>query len=120
MDMKFFDPATLPYYLIGFLVFVIGLLDDIINPKKTRKKFLYYLQEFMYTLISIALGISICYTLETDNSVSWIVSIMMGMFGSSVIRKFKDRKETICDKIVDKIEDRIDDKLDNADSLKKK
>ena len=116
MDIKFFDPATIPLYLIGFLAFVIGLLDDIINPNKERKKIWYYVQEFFYTLLSIALGISICYAMETSNSVSWIVSIIMGMCGSTILHKIKGNKDVISDKIVD----RITDKIDDSDSLKKK
>lgn len=105
---KFFDPATLPLYAIGFLTFVCSLLDDFANPKKQHKSIAYYLQEFLYTVISIALGISLCYAFETSQSVSWVVSIIMGLCGSTIIRKIRSAKDDIANKVVEKINDKIE------------
>lgn len=106
-DTAIFDPATLPLYLVGFISFVISLIDDFVNPQRKRQTFLYYLQEFLYTLLAIALGISVCYAFDTSKSVAWITSIIMGICGSSVLRKIKSKKHVIGEKIVDKIEDKI-------------
>lgn len=104
----FFDLATLPFYLIGFFTFAITLIDDWLNPKKCFKSNLYYVQDFFYTLLSIAVGISACYAFEVSQSVTWIVTILMGLCGSSIIRKIREKREDIGCKVVDKITDTID------------
>lgn len=108
----FFDPVTLPLYLLGFCTFLITIIDDWLNPKKTFKPFLWYVQDFLYTLIAIALGISICYAMELSQSVTWIVTIFMGLCGSSLIRKIRSRKDEICDSAVNKVINKIENPKD--------
>lgn len=112
---QFFDPQTLPLYAIGFLTFICSLLDDFANPKKKHKSVAYYLQEMLYTVLSIALGISLCYAFETSQSVSWVVSIIMGLCGSTIIRKIRSAKDDIADKVVEKINDKIENAKKDSD-----
>lgn len=116
-EINFFDPNTWPLYLLGFLTFLTTIMDDWLNPKRKFKKFVWYLQEFIYTTISIALGISICYAMDVSQSICWIVSIVMGLIGSTFIRKIRTNKDVICDEIIDTVKDGVKDKLN--DSIKK-
>lgn len=109
-----FDWDSLPLYFLGFCTFLITLLDDWLSPTKTFKPFAWYIQDFLYTLISIALGISICYALEWSQSVSWIVSIFMGLCGSTIIRKIRCSKDMIASEIVDCLKDKAKDKIENT------
>ena len=113
-----FDLGTLPLYFLGFCTFLITILDDWVNPKKCFKSFLWYVQDFFYTLISIALGISVCYALEWNQSVSWIVSVFMGLCGSTIIRKIRGQKDEICDKLIDSLTDKAQDKINKNKSEK--
>lgn len=107
MEPHYFNLSTLPLYCVGFLTFLCTLIDDWLNPKRKLKKFLYYVQEFIYTVISIALGISLCFSFETSQSISWVVSIIMGLCGSSIIRTIRNKREDIGDSVVEKIKDTI-------------
>lgn len=106
-----FDWSTLPLYFLGFCTFLITIIDDWLNVEKKFKPFLWYVQDFLYTLISIALGISICYALEVSQSISWIVSIFMGLCGSSIIRKIRGQKDIIAEELVDCIKDKAKNKI---------
>lgn len=107
MENHYFEISTLPLYCVGFLTFLCTLLDDWLNPQRQFKKIPYYIQEFLYSFISIALGISICLAFETSQSVSWIVSIIMGLCGASIIRTIRNKREDIGQSVVDKIKDTI-------------
>lgn len=106
-DPAFFDPTTLPLYLLGFVAFVASILDDWLNPKREFKPTIWYVQEFLYTLISIALGISACIALEVNSSISWIVAILAGLLGSAVIRTIDNKRETFADLFVNRLKDKI-------------
>lgn len=104
---QYFQLATIPLYCVGFLTFLCTILDDWLNHDKKMKRFAFYVQDFIYTFISIALGISICIAFETSQSISWIVSIIMGLCGSSIIRQIRNKREDIGQSVVDKIKDTI-------------
>lgn len=106
-DPTFFDPATLPLYLLGFVAFVASILDDWLNPKREFKPIIWYVQEFLYTLISIALGVSVCIALEVNSSISWIVAILAGLLGSAVIRTIDNKRDTFADLFVNRLKDKI-------------
>lgn len=110
-----FSPDTWPIYLLGFVTFVSTLLENTCNPKKETHHWTWFVQDFLYTMISIALGIGICYALETSQAISYIVSIVMGLCGSSFIRLFRSSKDKIAEqavcKAVDKVTDKISDKI---------
>lgn len=108
----FFEASTIPLYFLGFLTFLATILDDWLNPKKTFKCFAWYLQEFIYTIISIALGISICFAMETSQSLCWIVAIVAGLIGSTLIRKIRLQKDTICDDVIESIKTKTKNKIE--------
>lgn len=109
----FFDASTIPLYFLGFITFLTTLLDDWLNPKKEFKKFLWYVQEFLYTIVSIALGISICFAMETSQSACWVVAIVAGLIGSTLIRKIRKEKDTIVDELVESAKKKTKDKIEN-------
>lgn len=118
-DSAFFDTTTLPLYLLGFVAFVASILDDWLNPKREFKPAIWYVQEFLYTLLSIALGISACITLEVNSSISWIVAILAGLIGSAVIRTIESKREIFADLFVNRLKDKISsDKYDLAEESK--
>lgn len=109
---NFFDPSTLPLYFLGFLTFLTTILDDWLNPKKRFRRCVWYLQEFIYTTISIALGISICFAMETSQSVCWVVAIIMGLIGSTIIRKIRTQKDDIADNLINSVKNKAKKKIE--------
>lgn len=110
--IDFFDIKTIPFYCLGFLTFFIHIVTDLINNSKHKERhtFSWYFQDFLYALVSIIIGISFCYICAASKSITWIVSIVCGMFGSTIIRTLYNQKETISTKAVEKITDNVIDK----------
>ena len=107
----FFALSSLPLYCIGLLTFLVTLLNDWLNPKKDLKKFVWYLQDFLYTLISISLGIALCATFKTSPGVCWVVAIVMGLVGSTLIRRIFADKDKLSNSVVDQLENKVSDQL---------
>ena len=114
---QIFSNDNLYFYFFGFVTFLVSLIDDVIiiistrNDKTTKsnKSIVFYIQEFLYTLVSILIGIGGCYIFNIQQNTTYIIAIAMGLFGSSIIRKLKTNKEKIADLISDKIVDTISD-----------
>lgn len=108
------------YYLLGFGTFVITIIINLTNGKKY--KFKQYLQDFLYTLLSIVLGIVICEVLELNQSFGKLIAILMGLFGSAILSKFLFKKDIYIEQISDAAIKRVIDTLniDNVDKLKSK
>lgn len=113
----FFDFQTIPYYCLGFLTFLIHLITDLLN-KENRKKFTWYIQDFLYAIISIIIGISLCYIFDASKSIAWIVIVICGMFGSTIIRTIYSKKDNTIETAIDKITEKIVD--NSADGLGQK
>jgi putative effector of murein hydrolase len=94
-------------YILGLSTSVIRLLADYIMKNRELKDKKYYIQDFLYSMISIALGIAITYGFGIDTKLSAVMVIVMGLIGSTVIRKFLDNKEKIADDVVNKVESKI-------------
>jgi len=107
----FFAVSTLPLYLIGLLTFFVTLLNDWLNPKKIFKPFVWYLQEFLYTVISISLGIGLCLALKTSPGICWVIAIIMGLIGSTLIRKIFANKDKLTDDVVNDLENKVSDSI---------
>lgn len=105
----FLSWSTLWIYCFGFLTFIATVLDHWLNPKSEFNSIAWYFQEFLYTTVAIALGIAICFGFELNNAFSYVVSISMGIVGSSVIRKVRTRKDEFADKVINKVEQKIDE-----------
>lgn len=110
---NFFDVNTFPFYLLGFIVFLVTLLDDFANPKKKIKSVWWYLQDLLYTTLAVAIGISGCYIVEAPKSVCWITVIICGFVGSTIMRKLDSKKEKICNNVIDKTSETIIDGINN-------
>lgn len=110
---NFFDITTLPLYFLGFLTFLTTILDDWLNPKKKFKRFAWYLQEFIYTTISIALAISVCFALETSRSLCWVMAIVMGLIGSTLIRKIRNQRDSIADTMIESAKNKAKSKIES-------
>lgn len=102
-----FDYQTIFVFLLGLLTFLLTLLIDWLSPKRELKEKNWYVRELIYTLISILLGMLTCIAFETSQSVIYIVGILMGLIGSTIIRKFISKREELADKVIDKVEDKI-------------
>lgn len=108
------------YYLLGFGTFVITIIINLTNGKKY--KFNQYLRDFLYTLLSIVLGVVICEVLELNQSFGKLIAILMGLFGSTILSKFFLKKEIYIEQISDAAVKRVIDTLDisNYDKVKSK
>lgn len=102
-----FNFATIIVYFFGLTTFGLTLLADWLSDKRELRPKNWYIQEFLYTTISIFLGMFVCLAFESNQNVIYIVGIIMGLTGSSIIRKVIARKDEIADKVVDKMEDKI-------------
>lgn len=104
----YFDLNTWPLYLLGFITFCATLFDDVfLNSDKPNRPLHWYIREFIYTLISIAAGISISIGFELSKAFTWVIVIVMGLCGSNIIRQFLSKKEKIIDNSLDAVDKRI-------------
>ena len=104
----YFDLNTWPLYLLGFITFCATLFDDVFLNRNTPNRPLHwYIREFIYTLISIAAGISISRGFELSKAFTWVIVIVMGLCGSNIIRQFLSKKEKIIDNSLDAVDKRI-------------
>jgi len=113
--LKFFSIGELiALFFLGCMTFLATVLDDWLNDNKLLRKFPWYLQEFIYTILSIVLGLSACLAIESSKGVTWLVAILMGLIGSTIIRKVKLRQDSFADKIVDSVEHRIQSTIETS------
>lgn len=112
----FFDIQTLPFYILGVLVFFVSIIDDL---RKNEKTFWWYLQDFFYSMLSVSIGISTSYLIELPKAGMWIVTIGCGIIGSTIIRKIDDNKEKLSDKTIDRVADATIKKIEEKICLKK-
>lgn len=96
-----FDNITIPFYLLGIIVYFITIIDDL--KSKEKKGFLYYLQDFFYSMIAVTIGISVGHLIGLPKAAYWIITIGCAFIGATLFRKLDSTKETISDKTVDKI-----------------
>ena len=110
-----FDNTTIPFYLLGIIVYFITIIDDL--KCKEKKGFLYYLQDFLYSMIAVTIGISVGHLIGLPKAAYWIITIGCAFIGATLFRKLDSNKETISDKAVDKITNacikKVEEKLSN-------
>lgn len=110
-----FDKITIPFYLLGIIVYFITIIDDL--KCKEKKGFLYYLQDFLYSMIAVTIGISVGHLMGLPKAAYWIITIGCAFIGATLFRKLDSTKETISDKAVNKITDacikKVEEKLSN-------
>ncbi len=106
---EIFNFATIIVVLLGMTTFILTLFIDWLSPKRDLKDYKWYLQELIYTLISIFLGMFVCLALKTSSSMIYIVGIIMGLIGSTILRKLLLKKDSIADKVVEQVEHKVED-----------
>lgn len=105
----YFDINTWPMYLLGFLTFCSTIFNDIVTSQ--IKSGMWYLRDFIYTLISISAGISISVSFELHKGQTWVVVILMGLCGSTIIRKILEKKEVIINNTLNALDIRIQSEI---------
>lgn len=110
--LSFIKPELLILYSLGFSAFLITILEHWLNPKKRMLSFLWYLEEFIYTLLSIALSIAICFAFDLNLNHVKIAVIMSGLVGSSILRKIRGQKNSIANDVVKKARKKVNSKLE--------
>lgn len=105
----YFDINTWPMYLLGFLTFCSTVFNDIVTSQ--IKSGMWYLRDFIYTLISISAGISISVSFELHKGQTWVVVILMGLCGSTIIRKILEKKEAIINNTLNALDIRIQSEI---------
>lgn len=105
----YFDINTWPMYLLGFLTFCSTIFNDIVTSQ--IKSVMWYLRDFIYTIISISAGISISVSFELHKGQTWVVVILMGLCGSTIIRKILEKKEVIINNTLNALDIRIQSEI---------
>ena len=105
----YFDINTWPMYLLGFLTFCSTIFNDIVTSQ--IKSGMWYLRDFIYTIISISAGISISVSFELHKGQTWVVVILMGLCGSTIIRKILEKKEAIINHTLNALDIRIQSEI---------
>lgn len=105
----YFDINTWPMYLLGFLTFCSTIFNDIVTSQ--IKSGMWYLRDFIYTIISISAGISISVSFELHKGQTWVVVILMGLCGSTIIRKILEKKEEIINHTLNALDFRIQSEI---------
>ena len=105
----YFDINTWPMYLLGFLTFCSTIFNDIVTSQ--IKSGMWYLRDFIYTIISISAGISISVSFELHKGQTWVIVILMGLCGSTIIRKILEKKEAIINHTLNALDIRIQSEI---------
>ncbi len=99
----FFDISTIPFYILGVIVFFISIIDDLAS--KEKKGFWWYLQDFFYSIIAVSIGISCCYLCELPKAACWIIVIGCAFIGSTIFKKIDSKKDTLSNDAIDRVAD---------------
>lgn len=113
----YFDINTWPMYLLGFLTFCSTIFNDIVTSQ--IKSGMWYLRDFIYTIISISAGISISVSFELHKGQTWVVVILMGLCGSTIIRKILEKKEAIINHTLNALDIRIQSEINGKSQQEK-
>ena len=105
-----FDKTTIPFYLLGIIVYFISIIDDL--KSKEKFGFLYYLQDFLYSMIAVTIGISTGHLIGLPKAAYWIITIGCAFLGATIFRKLDSTKEKISDNAVDKASNAILKKME--------
>lgn len=110
-----FDNTTIPFYLLGIIVYFVTIIDDL--KSKEKFGFLYYLQDFLYSMIAVTIGISTGHLIGLPKAAYWIITIGCAFVGATIFRKIDATKEKLSDTAIDKITDacikKVEEKISN-------
>jgi len=113
----FLNIDSLLIFSIGFGIFILSMIGDWLGPTRVFRPWKEYAQDFLYTVISIVIGMTASIALALSPAFTYLISILMGFIGASLIRKFKEKKEVIADGIVDSVEHKIEDTIEHSTGL---
>lgn len=99
-------PEKAVYYFLGFLTFFGSILDNVFTKSK-RKPFLWFIQELIYTIITISVGIGIATNFDLSDGYNKLIVIIMGIIGPTIIRKMKNEKDTLADSVLSKLKNKF-------------
>lgn len=114
---ELYSYQTFMYYVISILVFLVCNIDDIHIDLKKRtfcKNYYKFIQNLLFTIVATTVGICICAYTNAVIALYWLVSIIAGFLGSSLLGKIDKRKHELSDTIIDNIENKISDKINNT------
>ena len=114
------NPVTVVAYILGTVTFLITTIvrlstDDRKKSKKNRSILIsYYSIEFIYTILALTLVVVICAFASIPPWLIMVASVMMGLFGSPLIKRFEEKENTIADRLSDTVINKIDKKVGDS------
>lgn len=111
------NPVTVVAYILGTVTFLITTIVRLsTEPRKKSKKdrsilISYYSIEFIYTILALTLVVVICAFASIPPWLIMVASVMMGLFGSPLIKRFEEKENTIADRLSDTVINKIDKKV---------
>lgn len=111
------NPVTVVAYILGTVTFLITTIvrlstDARKKSKKNRSVLIsYYSIEFIYTILALTLVVVICAFASIPPWLIMVASVMMGLFGSPLIKRFEEKENTIADRLSDTVINKIDKKV---------
>lgn len=114
------NPVTVVAYILGTVTFlittVVRLSTDARKKSKKNRSILisYYSIEFIYTILALTLVVVICAFASIPPWLIMVASVMMGLFGSPLIKRFEEKENTIADRLSDTVINKIDKKVGDS------
>lgn len=118
------NPVTVVAYILGTVTFlittIVRLSTDVAKAQKSARKkskknrsilISYYSIEFIYTILALTLVVVICAFASIPPWLIMVASVMMGLFGSPLIKRFEEKENTIADRLSDTVINKIDKKV---------
>lgn len=111
------NPVTVVAYILGTVTFlittIVRLSTDVRKKSKKDRSVLisYYSIEFIYTILALTLVVVICAFASIPPWLIMVASVMMGLFGSPLIKRFEEKENTIADRLSDTVINKIDKKV---------
>lgn len=114
------NPVTVVAYILGTVTFlittIVRLSTDARKKSKKNRSILisYYSIEFIYTILALTLVVVICAFASIPPWLIMVASVMMGLFGSPLIKRFEEKENTIADRLSDTVINKIDKKVGDS------
>ena len=111
------NPVTVVAYILGTVTFlittIVRLSTELRKKSKKDRSILisYYSIEFIYTILALTLVVVICAFASIPPWLIMVASVMMGLFGSPLIKRFEEKENTIADRLSDTVINKIDKKV---------
>lgn len=124
------NPVTVVAYILGTVTFLITTIVRLSTEQRKKSKkdrsilISYYSIEFIYTILALTLVVVICAFASIPPWLIMVASVMMGLFGSPLIKRFEEKENTIADRLSDtvinkinkKVGDRVESEIDSLEA----